>query len=152
MTTPEPLRPTQAEAAAALIRDCFAELRVDPPPSALKESADSVARQLATGGGFGIAQDGALLAVVLFREEAGGLYLGRLAVAPAARGQGLARALLAAVEAEALRRGLPRVHLGVRLALASNRRLFASAGFTEGRLHAHEGYAQPTWVEMEKWL
>ena len=55
-------------------------------------------------------------------------------------------------EAVARRTGQPRVHLGTRLVLAANRRLFASCGFVEVALHAHPGYAAPTSVEMEKRL
>jgi hypothetical protein len=47
---------------------------------------------------------------------------------------------------------MPRLHLGTRLVLADNRRLFASCGFVEIARHAHPGYAAPTWVEMEKRL
>jgi hypothetical protein len=44
------------------------------------------------------------------------------------------------------------MHLGTRLALEGNRRLFARFGFQEVARHAHPGYAAPTWVEMEKRL
>jgi hypothetical protein len=59
---------------------------------------------------------------------------------------------VAATEAAARRAGVTRVHLGTRLVLTDNRRLFASCGFIETALHAHPGYAMPTWVEMEKRL
>jgi GNAT superfamily N-acetyltransferase len=89
---------------------------------------------------------------VLWTERDAGLYIGRLAVLPDWRRRGLARALLARAEAEARARKLPRLHLGTRLALTNNRRLFAAAGFLETREHAHEGYDRPTWVQMEKRL
>ena len=81
-----------------------------------------------------------------------GLYLGRLAVAPAWRGRGIARALVAAAEMAARRTGLPRVHLSTRLVLLDNRRLFAACGFVETTRDAHPGYAEPTFVNMEKRL
>jgi GNAT superfamily N-acetyltransferase len=90
--------------------------------------------------------------VVLWVEKAGGLYLGRLAVRPDCRRRGIARALIAVVEAEAVRRGLRRVHLSTRLMLADNRRLFASCGYVEGRLGTHDGYGAPTSIDMEKAL
>jgi GNAT superfamily N-acetyltransferase len=156
MADPKPhnLSPTHAETAAALIRAAFAELagRVDPPPSALKETAATVAETLTRGGGAGINGNGALVACVLWEEKAGGLYFGRLAVAPEARGRGLARLLIAAVEAEARRRSLPRTHLGVRLTLPANRRLFASCGYAETTQRTHAGYVHPTSVDMEKRL
>jgi len=64
----------------------------------------------------------------------------------------LAGLLVGTAEAEARRRGLPRLHLGVRLALPGNRRLFARLGFTEIRLHTHQGHVGPTWTEAERWL
>jgi GNAT superfamily N-acetyltransferase len=71
---------------------------------------------------------------------------------PAWRGQGIARALLAAGEAEARRRGLKRMTLRVRLALGENQRLFAGFGFAPAGQGAHPGYRQPTFLLMEKRL
>jgi len=153
--------PADAEALAALIRLAFATQSVatDPLPSALTESAASVARHLAeTGGGIvvpdGIAADGreGLAAGLLWQEKAGALYIGRLAVHPDRRGRGLARALIAAAEAVARTRGLERLTLSTRLVLADNRRLFAACGFAELGRHAHPGYAHPTFVDLEKRL
>jgi ribosomal protein S18 acetylase RimI-like enzyme len=151
---PRPLTAADAAAVATLIRTVFADLpqQVDPPPSALHETADSIAAALAEGGGAGIEQHGTLVGCVLWREKPGGLYMGRLAVAAAARGQGLARHLVAAAEAEARQRGLKRLLLSTRLGMLANRRLFASCGFVETVQHAHPGYAVPTYVDMEKWL
>ena len=147
-----PLRPTDAAAAAALIRAGFTGQVVDPPPSAARETADSIGTALAAGGGFGVEADGALQGVVLWQEAEGGLYLGRLAVAEAARGRGLARSLIAAVEALARQRGLPFLHLKVRLPLLGNRALFRACGFVETTLHAHPGHAEPTFCAMQKRL
>lgn len=138
---------------AEVIREAFASLSadVDPLPSALQETAPSVEAQLAQGGGA-VAEVGRRVvgAVIWRQEEAGSLYVGRLAVPPAWRGRGIARALLAAAEEEARRRGLSGLHLGTRLALEDNLRLFQGQGFVETTMHAHEGFAAPTWVRMEK--
>lgn len=142
-----------AAAVAALISTAFIAIPepLDPPPSALQEAEASILAHLAAGGGAVIMRAG-LVAAVLWSEWDGGLYLGQLATAPQCRGQGLASELIHAAEAEARRRGLPRLHLGVRLALPGNRRLFARLGFVETVLHAHEGHSEPTWTEAEKWL
>ena len=141
-------------AVAALIRRAFAAQPVatDPPPSALRETATTVAAHLAAGGGAVASAGGKIVGSVMWEPQDGGLYMQRLAVAPAWRGRGIARALVAATEAAARRAGLLRVHLGTRLVLAGNRRLFASCGFVEVAQHAHPGYAMPTSVEMEKRL
>jgi GNAT superfamily N-acetyltransferase len=69
--------------------------RLDPPSSALKETPEAIRAKLATHGA-GIAEsDGKPIGCVLFTaEENAVLYIGRLAVAPAWRRRGLARALI----------------------------------------------------------
>ena len=133
---------------SALIRAAFATIarELDPPPSALRVTADDLRVHLATGGGAVHGRDGCILWVA----SEGVLYLSRLSVAPERRGEGIGTALLAHAEAEARRMGLARIQLEVRLALESNRRLFAGAGFIEGARHAHPGYAEPTYVEAYK--
>jgi predicted N-acetyltransferase YhbS len=149
------IRPmTEADAApvAALIRAAFAPLQIDPPPSALGETAESVAAQLRAGGGAAAEIAGRLAGAVLWQEREGALYLGRLAVDSRYRRRGIARGLIAAAEAEARRRGLARLTVATRLALTDNRRLFAACGFRETAVHAHEGYAHPTFVVLERVL
>ena len=143
--------PHDAEAVATLIRLAFAAIPVplNPAPSALGETADSIRAHLAEGGGALVEGPAAC---ILWSVWDGGLYVGRLATHPARCGRGLAGLLIAAAEAEAWRRSLPRLHLGVRLALPGNRRLFARMGFTETRLRTHDGYPAPTWTEAERWL
>ena len=145
---------SDAAAVAALIRAAFDAIPepLDPPPSALRETEASILAHLASGGGGAVAVQDGLAAAVLWSEKDGGLYLGRLVTALHCQGQGLATGLVRAAETEARRRGLPRLHLGVRLALPGNRRLFARLGFTETVRHAHPGHSGPTWTEAEKWL
>jgi GNAT superfamily N-acetyltransferase len=148
------LRRDDAAAAAALIREAFAAQRVatDPPSSALRETAESVAAGLDQGGGAALEAEGDLIGLVLWTERDQGLFLRRLAVGPRWRGRGAAHLLLAAAEAEARRRGLARLSLNVRLVLEENRRLFAALGFAATKEAAHPGYAQPTFAVMEKRL
>lgn len=75
---------------------------------------------------------------------------GRLSVAPSARGQGLAKRLIDAVEAEARRRGLPGVRLGVRVVLTDNQRLFQALGYRETSREAHPRFDHPTSINMRK--
>ncbi len=96
-----PLRPRDAGEAAAVVRSAFAAqpLATDPPPSALRETADTVRAQLESGGGFGAEAAGRLVGVVLWAPIEGGMRLGRLAVLPEWRERGVAGALVRAVEA-----------------------------------------------------
>lgn len=145
-----PLQPGDAEAVAALVREAFAAIPIplDPAPSALRVTAADV---LAQEGGA-VWDAGGVGGCVLWRMRDGALYLNRVAVRPGLQGQGIGRRLLNAAEAEGRRRGVPRLALEVRLALAGNRRLFAAAGFREVREHAHPGYAVATYAEAEKVL
>jgi ribosomal protein S18 acetylase RimI-like enzyme len=82
----------------------------------------------------------------------GDLYFGRLAVTPSARGRGIARRLVEAVEAEAARRGLAGVRLGVRIVLSENQRFFTALGYVETSREAHPGFDYPTSINMRKAL
>jgi predicted N-acetyltransferase YhbS len=160
MTLPEmkfsvrAMQPLDARAVAALIRAAFAAQSAvtDPPPSALRVTEEDIAACLRTGGGAVAEASCLLVGSALWNEQDGGLYLGRLAVARAWRGRGVARALVATAEGVARRMALPRIHLSTRLVLLDNRRLFATCGFVETSREAHPGYAEPTFVNMEKRL
>ncbi len=150
------MQPDDAARVAALIRAAFAAqpVALDPPPSALHVTARDMEAHLAQQGcgGAVVEQDGSIVGSVLWEQTAAGLQVSRLAVAPAWRRSGIGRALLDAAEATARTAGLDRLHLGTRLALSGNRRLFTASGFVETTLHAHPGYPAPTWVEMTKRL
>lgn len=151
---PRPAEMRDAGAIADVIRLAFAAQSVvtDPLPSALNETEDTVADHLRRGGGAVLERDGQVVGAVLWNEDDGSLYVGRLSVDPAYRRRGIARRLMDEAEAEARRQGLMRMTLGARLALEDNRQLFRSCGFEEKSLHAHAGFSEPTWVLMERRL
>ena len=148
---------TEADAAglAATIAAAFEQYRgkLVPESGAFRETAEAIAAELAKGTGAIVAERGGeMLGCVVVQEIEGDLYLGRLSVLPAARGLGLAKRLVAAVEAEARRRGLPGVRLGVRVVLTENQRLFAALGYREISREAHPGFDYPTSINMRKVL
>jgi ribosomal protein S18 acetylase RimI-like enzyme len=148
---------TAADAAtiAAIIAASFEEYRgrLEPESGALGETAEAVTAELARESGAIIAErNGEVVGCVMVKLLEDDLYLGRLAVVPAARGQGIARRLVEAVEDEARRRELAGVRLGVRIALTENQKLFASLGYVEISREAHEGFDQPTSINMRKAL
>ena len=142
-----------AASIAATIAASFAQYRgkLVPESGAFRETAEGNAAELARGASAIVAERGGeMLGCVLVEEMEGDLYFGRLSVLPSARGQGLARRLIDAVEAEALRRGLAGVRLGVRIVLTENQRLFASLGYRETSREAHPGFDRPTSINMRK--
>jgi ribosomal protein S18 acetylase RimI-like enzyme len=144
-----------APAIAATIAAAFEQYRgrLVPESGAFGETADNIARQLQAGAGAILAErNGRLLACVMTDTQEGDLYFGRLAVRPEARGLGLAKRLVAAVEAEARRRGLPGVRLGVRVVLTENQRLFKALGYAETSREPHPGFDYPTSINMRKIL
>jgi predicted N-acetyltransferase YhbS len=145
---------TDADETARVIRAAFAAQprSTEPPSSALKETAGTIAAKIAAGGGIGAFASGALVAAVLWEIKAGALHVGRVSVAPAWRGRRLAGALIRACESEARRRGLARMTLRVRLELPENESLFERFGFERRGLDAHDGFDKPTQAVMEKRL
>ena len=144
-----------APAIAATIAAAFTQYRgkLAPESSAFRETPEAIAHQLANGSGAIVAErNGTMIGCVMTELQEGDLYFGRLAVLPQARGLGLAGRLIAAVEDDARRRGLPGVRLGVRIALPDNQRLFQSLGYREISREAHPGFDHPTSINMRKAL
>lgn len=142
-----------AAAIAATIAAAFEEYRgrLEPESGAFRETAEGIAAELGRESGAIVAErNGRMLGCVMVKLEDDDLYFGRLAVVPAARGQGIARKLIDAVEDEARRRELGGVRLGVRIVLTENQRLFIALGYVETSREAHEGFDHPTSINMRK--
>jgi ribosomal protein S18 acetylase RimI-like enzyme len=144
-----------APVVAATIAAAFEQYRgrLEPESGAFDETADGIAAELGHESGCILAeQNGKVLGCVMVKLLEGDLYFGRLAVLPSARGRGIARLLIDAVEDEARRRELPGVRLGVRIVLTENQALFTSLGYVEIGREAHEGFDHPTSINMRKAL
>lgn len=144
-----------APTVAATIAAAFEQYRgrLQPESGAFRETAEGIADELARDSGAILAeQNGEVLGCVMVKIVDDDLYFGRLAVVPAARGRGIARRLVEAVEDEARRRELAGVRLGVRVVLAENQRLFTALGYVEISREAHEGFDHPTSINMRKAL
>ncbi|MEI4473027.1 GNAT family N-acetyltransferase [Frigidibacter sp. MR17.24] len=128
----------------ALIRGAFAfmEGRIDPPSSMHRLTEAALAEEAARAEIWviGTAPD----ACVILTPKPGRLYVGKLAVADAARGRGLARRMMALAETRARRLGLPMLELQVRVELVENHRAFEAMGFRRTGASAHAGYDRPT--------
>jgi ribosomal-protein-alanine N-acetyltransferase len=103
-------------------------------------SAADIAALLAAPGGFGLAvrEDGVICGFLLGRAIAGEAEVLTLAVAPAARRRGVARALMAAAIAAAEAAGAEALFLEVAADNLAALQLYAGAGFV--RVGARPGY------------
>lgn len=103
--------------------------RLDPPSGALRETIDDVRAAIGGGGAFLAFSGDMAVGSARFRLAPGYAYAGRVAVLPAYRGQGVAGALMAAIEASARAGGVAEVRVGVRGSLPANRRLYEKLGY-----------------------
>jgi ribosomal protein S18 acetylase RimI-like enzyme len=146
MITPRRLTPDDdaLPQVLALIRASFAymEGRIDPPSSMTRLTLTDVAEHCRRGEVWAIGAP--VRACVFLTPLVDALYLGKLAVAEDARGQGLARHLVALAERRARALGRGQLELQVRVELVENQRAFEKMGFVKVAETAHPGYARPT--------
>lgn len=138
----------------ALVRQSFAYMdeRINPPSSLKGMSLeDFKAKAQAESLIVARAEPQARLlgcAFAALREDC--LYLGKVAVAPEARGQGVARAMFAVAEALAREQGRPFLELQTRVELTENHATFAALGFQVVARTAHPGFDRPTSLTLRK--
>lgn len=145
---------TDTETIAEILHDAFREYdgTLNPPSGVHRESAESVRAKMETGQWL-LAKYGDRAAGCVWCEPCDGyLYLGRLAVTPPMRGQGIGSALMNAVETRARVLGFSRVRLGVRVVLTDMRAAYERRGYMFVEAHTHEGFSEPTYVILEKAL
>ena len=132
-----------------LLRDSFAfmEGRIDPPSSLRELTPGALSRQAEIGEIWIL---GPPLACVFMTPKPGVLYLGKLAVAAAHRGRGLARQLIEHAEARAAALRLPALELQTRVELLENQAAFRAMGFVETARTAHPGFDRPTSITYRR--
>lgn len=136
----------------SLVATAFAYMdgRVDPPSSIHRWSPDVFAAEAQTGAAY-LAEDcGALIGVGFGKVAGGAYYIGKIAVAPEARGKGVAKAIVATAEADAKLGGLAALELESRIELTDNHAAFAAMGFSKVGETAHPGYDRSTSITMRK--
>jgi ribosomal protein S18 acetylase RimI-like enzyme len=138
----------------AITRVAFDEYTswLNPPSGAPNETPEKVRAKLVTGSGVLALIGDRVVGSVYYRAEAEHVYLGRLAVLPEYRGRGVGAALVAEVERRAREMGIARVRLGVRVALPHLRARYERLGYQVYEERTHEGFAEPTYLMMEKLL
>lgn len=143
-TIPQRLSPDDPRMPAVLdlIRTAFAGMagRIDPPSSMLQLTLSDLRKPDREVWAMGTPPD----ACMVLTPQEGALYLGKLAVAAAARGRGVSRIMVAAAADRARTLGLPRLTLQTRIELTENQTTFLHLGFREAGRTAHPGYDRPT--------
>jgi predicted N-acetyltransferase YhbS len=145
-------RVEDALAIVAVIHRAFAQYEgvLVPRSGAMSETAETVTARLADESCLLALAAATPVGCVFYKEAGNSLYFGRLAVLPERRSEGIARLLVAGVEAAARAAGAEAVTLGVRVALPANFAFFTSLGYREIARTAHEGFSEPTSITMEK--
>jgi GNAT superfamily N-acetyltransferase len=143
MTSTAKIRPAvkdDASAIAACVHAAYSpyiERMGQPPGPMLDNYAEVIARHAVF-----VAEDGAMQGILVLIEEDGGILLDNIAVAPAAQGTGVGRALLEFAEAEARRRGYGAITLYTHELMVENIALYQKIGYREtGRRH-EKGFAR----------
>ena len=149
--TPPPCRPARPEEAGTL-RDLVRAAYARWVPVIGQEPApmnDDYAARIAAGEAFVLdGPDGAPLGVLVLEDDPPeSLAVDNVALAPAAQGMGLGRALMDFAEAEARRRGRRRLRLYTNAAMEANIRLYERLGFAVTRRAEEKGFRR---VFMEK--
>jgi GNAT superfamily N-acetyltransferase len=130
--------PGEACALRALVRDAYAEylprLGIEPLPM-----VDDYAARIAARQAWVLEQERRMTGVLVLEETAEGLLLDNIALAEAARGRGHGRALIGFAEAEARRRGQPRLWLYTNEKMTENIALYTRLGFAEIRREERSG-------------
>lgn len=123
---------------------------LDPPSGVHNESEASILEKMQTGAWTIAENANGAVGCVWAEPRADYLYLGRLSVPPEHRGHGIGNALIDSVEEYARANHFPRVRLSVRLALPAMRAAYERRGYRVYKYETHPGYAEPTFVTLEK--
>ncbi|QPM91048.1 GNAT family N-acetyltransferase [Pseudooceanicola algae] len=152
--TPRRLSATAPELPATLdlLRRAFAcmEGRIDPPSSLTRMDLTALTHEAAQKELWILPGVGSPAACMILTPQVDALYIGKLAVAEKARGQGLARQLLDLADSRARALGLPRLRLQTRVELTENHATFTALGFAETARTSHPGYDRPTSLTYER--
>ncbi|MEM6985181.1 MAG: GNAT family N-acetyltransferase [Pseudomonadota bacterium] len=135
-----------------LIKSCFAymDTRVDPPSSVHALDIAALRGYCKTGEVWYLGEPPEACVILTPKHDA--LYLGKLSVAEACRGQGMAADCIELAVHRALSQGYGGLELQVRVELTDNIDIFKKLGFDVVGTSSHPGYERPTSVTMRRQL
>jgi tRNA threonylcarbamoyladenosine biosynthesis protein TsaE len=131
----------------------FAEYgRLTPPSGAMKETVDTVHRDLEQSGGAvaRLAGRGRVVGALRLVSESSYLLVRRVAVDPAFQRQGVGNALMAWAREEAGRRGHREIRVSVRGELPGNRAFYERLGYQVIGEHPFPNAPHMVWLEMSR--
>lgn len=136
----------------ALIQSSFAYMDgiIDPPSSMHLLTLEAVEKQALTGEIWSLGPP--LTACAFFTITPRSLYIGKVAVAAQARGQGAARRLIEHAVQRADHHNLPALELQSRIELTDNHAAFSAMGFVQSARTSHPGYSRPTSITFRRAL
>ena len=135
--------PADAPAMARVLAEAFAAFRPLYTPggfAATTPGAEVIAQRFGEGPMWVAEQDGALVGTASAVVKGTGLYVRSVAVLPAARGQRVGQALMAAVEGYAVAQGCQRMFLSTAPVLTSAIRMYEGLGFARSDEGPHDLY------------
>jgi GNAT superfamily N-acetyltransferase len=132
----------------ALLRAEFAYMneRIDPWSSIDRLTVEDLSR--GTGEVWVIGEPPLACIVLTPKQER--LYVGKLAVSAAQRGNGLARLLVDHADLRAQQLGLTWLELETRIELTENQQTFEAMGFSEFQRTSHPGYEHVTSITFRR--
>jgi ribosomal protein S18 acetylase RimI-like enzyme len=136
-----PARPSDANDVRACVRASYAEYveRIGREPAPMGADYEAL---IDAGEVWVVRAGGSVAGVVVVRPEPPALLLENVAVAPAQRGRGLGRALVAFAEERARGAGLEAVTLYTNERMTENLRLYPRLGYAETGRRVEDGFAR----------
>lgn len=122
-----------------IMREAFAEYEnvLQPPSGANRETVDDVTAAMQQGGALLVWVGEMPVASARYRLDADALYVGRVAVLPAYRQRGIAKAVMRRMENIARQYGRDTLRVGVRMSLPGNLALYHSLGYSTIEVSDH---------------
>ena len=138
---------SDASAIGAIVAAAYAPLaaRMDKPPAPM---LDDYAARVAQGVVDVLEADGVIQGMIILVDGVDGLLLEKVAVAPAAQGQGVGRQLLAHAEAVAKARGHARIRLYTHMSMTENQAMYAHLGYSETTRGREDGYDRVQFAKL----
>ena len=124
---------------------------LDPPSGVVDETVEDVARAIQRGGAMLAWAGDRAVGCARFEPRPDCLYVGRVAVLPAHRRQGVATALMVEMEGIARELGLAELRVGVRSSLPNNVGLYQRLGYAVLNVEPHPGGPDSTiWMTRQQ--